>query len=118
MHHGLSQFEEILVQQAEAKRQSRNGKLRELDKGQIVFVFSVEGMVTPKLALSATLDAVPRPPFRACFIFSSCLVGKGLAALVTPPYWCHSCTTSTAMIKSPYTGSVQASKPQLIALIR
>nr|XP_020655925.1 plexin-A4-like [Pogona vitticeps] len=42
----------------------------------------------------------------------------GLAAPVTPPYGCHSCTTSTAMIKSPYTGSVQATIPQLIALIR
>ena len=28
-------------------------------------VFSVEGMVTLVLAFSATLDAVPRPPYRA-----------------------------------------------------
>ena len=40
-------------------------KIKELDRGQIVFVFSVEGIVTLKLAFSATLDLVPRPPFRA-----------------------------------------------------
>ena len=40
-------------------------KIRELEKGQIVFVFSVEGTVTLELAFSATLDAVPRPLFRA-----------------------------------------------------
>ena len=36
-------------------------KTRELDRGQIAFVFSVEGIVTPELAFSATLDAVLRP---------------------------------------------------------
>ena len=36
-------------------------KIRELDRGQTVFVFSVKEMVTIKLA---TLDAVPRPPYR------------------------------------------------------
>ena len=40
-------------------------KLRELDRGQIGFVFSVEGIVTFELAFSATVDAVPRPLFRA-----------------------------------------------------
>ena len=40
-------------------------KIRELDMGQIVFVLSVERMVTLELAFSATLDAVPRPLFRA-----------------------------------------------------
>ena len=40
-------------------------KIRELDRGQIVFVFSVERMVTLELAFSATLDAVPSPPYRA-----------------------------------------------------
>ena len=34
-------------------------KIRELDREQIVFVFSVEGIVTLKLAFSAILDAVP-----------------------------------------------------------
>ena len=37
----------------------------ELDRGQIGFVFSVEGVVTLELAFSATLDAVPRPLFSA-----------------------------------------------------
>ena len=40
-------------------------KIRELDRGQLVFVFSVEGIVTLELAFSATLDAVPRLLFRA-----------------------------------------------------
>ena len=39
-------------------------KIRDLDRGQIVFVFSVEGIVTLKLAFSATLGAVTRPLFR------------------------------------------------------
>ena len=42
-------------------------KIRELDRGQIVFVFSVEGIATLQLAFSATLDAVPGPPYRACY---------------------------------------------------
>ena len=33
-------------------------KIRELKRGQIVFVFSVEGIVTLKLAFSATLDTI------------------------------------------------------------
>ena len=41
------------------------GKIRELEGGQIVFVFNVEGIVTLELAFSATLDAVPSPPYRA-----------------------------------------------------
>ena len=44
VQHGLSQFEEMLVQQAEAKRQSQNEQNQELDRRQIVFVFSVEGL--------------------------------------------------------------------------
>ena len=43
----------------------KTSKTRELDRGQVVFVFSVEGIVTLELAFSATLDAVPRPLFRA-----------------------------------------------------
>ena len=43
----------------------KTSKIRELDRGQIVFVFNVEGIVTLELAFSATLDAVPRPLFRA-----------------------------------------------------
>ena len=42
-----------------------SSKIRELDGVQIVFVFSVEGIVTLELAFSATLDAVPTPPYRA-----------------------------------------------------
>ena len=37
----------------------KTSKIRELDRGQIVFVFSVEVIVTLELASSATLDAVP-----------------------------------------------------------
>ena len=40
-------------------------KTRELDRGQIEFVFSVEGTVTLELAFSTTLDSVQRPLFRA-----------------------------------------------------
>ena len=40
-------------------------KTRELEMGQIIFVLSVEGIVTLKLAFLATLDVVPRPLFRA-----------------------------------------------------
>ena len=65
MHHGLSQFGQALIQQAEAKGSLKRSKIRELDRGQIVFVFSVEGIVTLKLASSAALDAVPSPLFRA-----------------------------------------------------
>ena len=43
----------------------KTSKIRELDRGQIVFVFSVEGIVSLTLAFSATLDTVPRPLFRA-----------------------------------------------------
>ena len=46
VQHGLSQLEETFVQQAEVKRHPETGKIRELDRGQIVFVFSVEGIVT------------------------------------------------------------------------
>ena len=42
-------------------------KTRELDRGQIVFVFNVEEIVTLELAFSATLEAVPRPPYRALY---------------------------------------------------
>ena len=34
-------------------------KIRELDRGHIVLVFSVERIVTLKLSFSATIDAVP-----------------------------------------------------------
>ena len=43
-------------------------KTRELDRGRIVFVFSVKGMVTLDLAFSATLDTVPRPLYRARYV--------------------------------------------------
>ena len=42
-------------------------KIRELARRQIVFVFSVEGIVTFELAFSGTLDAVTRSLFRACY---------------------------------------------------
>ena len=45
-----------------------SSKIRELDRGQIVFFFSVEGMVTLELAFLATRDAVPSPPYRACYL--------------------------------------------------
>ena len=67
LHHGLSHFEETLVQQAEAKRKSQAHKIRELDRGQIGFVFSVEGIVTLKSASSATLDGVPSSPYKAYY---------------------------------------------------
>ena len=41
--------------------------MRELDRGQIVFAFGVEEIVTLKLAFSATLDAVPSPPYSALY---------------------------------------------------
>ena len=65
MHHGLSHFEDALVQQARERGSPETSKIRELDRGQIVFVFSVEGIVTFELAYSTTLDAVPVPLFRA-----------------------------------------------------
>ena len=42
-----------------------SNKIRELDRGQIAFIFSVEGIVILELAFSAILDAVPSPPYRA-----------------------------------------------------
>ena len=50
MHHGLSQFEETLIQQAKAKGSPGSSKIRELDRGQTVFFFSVEGIVPLELA--------------------------------------------------------------------
>ena len=38
-----------------------SSKIRELDGVQIVFVFSVEGIVTLELAFSATLNTVASP---------------------------------------------------------
>ena len=67
MHHGLSQFEETLVQQAEAKRQSRKQQNQGAGQGTDCICFSVEGIVTLELASSATLDAVPSPPYTACY---------------------------------------------------
>ena len=49
------------------QRNYKTSKVRELDRGQIVFVLSVEGIVILELAFSATLDTVPSPPFRACY---------------------------------------------------
>ena len=50
MHHGLSQFEETLVQHAETKRQLRKQQNQGAGWVQTVFVFSVEGIVTLDLA--------------------------------------------------------------------
>ena len=50
-------------------------KIRELDREQTVFVFSVEGIVILELAFSATLDDVPRPQFRAGYHSLSRLKG-------------------------------------------
>ena len=63
VHHGLSHFEETLLQQAKeaVPKPAKSGSWT----GKIVFVFSVEGIVTIELAFSATLDAVPSPPYRA-----------------------------------------------------
>ena len=49
------------------KGSPETSKTRELDRGQIVFVLSVEEIVTLKLAFSATLDTVPRPLFTAYY---------------------------------------------------
>ena len=61
VHHGLSQFEETLVNRPRQRGSYESSKIRELNRGQIGFVFSVEGIVTLELAFSATLDAVPSP---------------------------------------------------------
>ena len=66
VHHGLSQLEGHLSSRPRQRRSPKTSKIRELDRGQTVFVLSVEGIVTLELAFSATLDAVPRPLFRAC----------------------------------------------------
>ena len=64
VQHGLSQFEETLVQQAEAKRQSR--KQQNQGAGQRTDCISPQcGIVTLEVAFSTTLDAVPSPPYRA-----------------------------------------------------
>ena len=47
------------------QRSHKSSKIREPDRGPIGFVFSVEGIVTLELASSATLGAVPSPPYRA-----------------------------------------------------
>ena len=39
-------------------------KIRELDRGQIVFVFSVKGIISLDLASSVILVTVPSPLFR------------------------------------------------------
>ena len=44
---------------------TESSKIRELDRGQAIFVFIVEGFVTLELTSSATLDTVPSPPYRA-----------------------------------------------------
>ena len=67
MHHDLSHFEENLFSRPRQRGRPKTSKIRELDRGQIAFVFSVEEIVTLILAFSATLDAVPRPLFRACY---------------------------------------------------
>ena len=64
VQHGLFQFEETLSSRPRQRGSPETSKIRELVRGQIVFVFSVEGIVTLELAFS-TPDAVPRPLFRA-----------------------------------------------------
>ena len=60
VHHGLPQFEETLVSRLRQRGSPETSQIRELDRGNIAFVFSVEGIVTLELAFSATLDIVPR----------------------------------------------------------
>ena len=50
-------------------------KIRELDRGQTIFVLSVEGIATLELVFSATLDAVRSPLFRARYHSLSRLSG-------------------------------------------
>ena len=64
LHHYLSQFEETLVQQAEAKGQSRNEQKQGAGQGTKYICFQC-GIVTLELAFSATLDTVPSPRYRA-----------------------------------------------------
>ena len=66
MHHGLPQFEESLVQQAEAKRQSLNQQNQVAGQGTdcICFLCGRNGHSRIGL-LRHTLDAVPSPPYRA-----------------------------------------------------
>ena len=54
-----------LVFVARQRGSHKSSKIREPDREQIVFVFSVEGIVTLEWAFSATLDVIPRPLFRA-----------------------------------------------------
>ena len=63
-------FKRPLSSRLRQRGSHESSKMRELDKGQIVFVFSVEGIVTLELAFSATLDVVPRPVFRHITIVS------------------------------------------------
>ena len=65
VHHGLSQFEETLVQQAEAKRQSRNQQNQGAGQGTDCICLHCGRHGHIKLAFSATRDAVPRPLFRS-----------------------------------------------------
>ena len=66
MHHGFSQFEETLVQQAEAKRQSQKQQNQGARQGTD-FCLQCGRDFTLELAFSATLDTVPSPPYRACY---------------------------------------------------
>ena len=66
LHRGLSQFEETLVQQAEAKRQSQKQQNQGAGQGTDCTFFLQCGRDGHfELASSATLDAVPFPPYRA-----------------------------------------------------
>ena len=66
MQQGLSQFEETLALQTEAKRQRRKVRSQG-DRSVTDYICSkrVEETATLELASSATQDAVPGPPFRA-----------------------------------------------------
>ncbi|XP_060543254.1 uncharacterized protein LOC117672256 isoform X1 [Pantherophis guttatus] len=63
--HGLLQFEETLVRQAEAKRQSRNQRNLGARQGTECICPHVEGIATLELAFLVTLDAVLGPLSRA-----------------------------------------------------
>ena len=55
----------LLYSRPRQRGSPKTSKTRELDRGQIIFVFNVEEIVTLELAFSATQDTVPRPSYRA-----------------------------------------------------
>ena len=63
MHHGLSQFEETLVQQAEAKRQLRKQQNQGAGQGRDWICLQCGKDHHSRIGL--LLDAVPSPRYRA-----------------------------------------------------